>query len=324
MRDVERWRSNLQVEIDGVAIYRSLARAERDRTVAAAYRRLALAESRHARFWARKLRDASAWRGLPRPSWRAALLIAFASRFGGDVVARSVAAREAAERERYEHQDDPETARLTDEERAHASVLAGITREKLSGTGMARLGNALRAAVLGMNDGLVANLSLVMGVAGAGGTPHEIVVAGLAGLLAGSLSMALGEYLSVQTSRELFERQLLLEREADTSFEPSRRASSDDEIGDLGGSAWIASATSFGMFAAGAAVSLIPFAVTSGYAAQLAAVALTGAVLFANGAVVTLVTGRQWVGAGLRQVAIGYAAAAITYGLGRLFNVAFG
>ncbi len=359
MRDIPRWRRHLQVEVDGAAIYRAMARAEREQTVAALYERLAVAESRHARIWAKKLRGAGAWRGFPRPSLTATVLITVAKRLGPDILGRSLAARETAERAAYEDQDDAISALLTDEERFHARLLGRITRAKLSGPGMARLGNALRAAVLGMNDGLVSNLSLVMGVAGAGGDTHAIVVAGLAGLLAGSLSMALGEYLSVQTSRELYERQLILERDnveeapreeideialiymsKGMDAEKARsvaaqlvggsigahaeRTHEDEDVADLGGSAWIAALTSFAMFACGAAVSLLPFAFLTGAAAQLAAIVLTGGALFANGSAITTITGRPALRAGLRQTAIGFAAATITYGLGRLLNVALG
>ncbi|MDE3113451.1 MAG: VIT1/CCC1 transporter family protein [Chloroflexota bacterium] len=355
VREAARWSRHLQAEVDSSLIYASMARSEREATIAAVYARLAAMEAHHARIWGRRLRRAGMQRPTPRPSRTASLLIAVAERLGPDIVGRSLVARERAERARYERQDDPISAALTAEERIHEWVLDRIAAARLSGTGMARLGNALRAAVLGMNDGLVANLSLLMGVAGAGADPHALVVAGVAGLLAGSLSMALGEYLSVQTSRELFQHRISLEKKsdveptgvefvslilADRGMETERaralaaefvdgtvggtrgRATKSDDLGDLGGSAWIASATSFAMFAAGAAVPLLAFALLTGVTAEIFAVAMTGAVLFANGSAVTLITGLSPLRAGMRQVAIGYAAAAITYGVGRLFNVA--
>lgn len=358
MANTRRWSRYLQLEVDGAAIYGSLARSEPEPTIAALYARLATAEWRHARVWARKLRHAGAWRGMPRPSRRAALLIWVGGRLGPDIVGRWLAAREAAERASYEAEGGA-ALELGREERLHAWLLSRVARARLSGTGMARLGNAIRAAVLGMNDGLVANLSLLMGVAGAGGDTHAIVVAGLAGLLAGSLSMGLGEYLSVQTSRELYERHLVIERAhvetppgeaagivalilesrgvaagdarrraeafvAGSAGTPAARAKADTEVADLGGSAWIAALTSFAMYGGAAAVPLIPFALTSGVAAQVGAVALTGLALFANGSIVTLVTARPPLYAGLRQVLIGFAAALVTYTLGRLFSVVFG
>jgi len=356
MADIGRWRRNLQVEVDGAAIYRAMSRAEREEAVSALYRRLASAEARHARVWAKKLREAGQLRGFPRPSWRAGLLIAVAARLGPDIVGRQLAARELWEGDSYDAQDDPASALLSEDERLHARLLRRVTRAKLSGPGMARLGNALRAAVLGVNDGLVSNLSLVMGVIGAGGDTKAVVVAGFAGMLAGSLSMGLGEWLSVQSSRELYERQFTIERdnldaapaveqeeialiymsqgmpaeEARTAAHQLVRGSlgakvernaDDADLGDLGGSAWTASVTSFAMFASGALVPLLPFAFLSGTPAAISSAALTATVLFVGGCAITTITGKPAIRTGLRSVAIGLAAAAILYGVGRILGV---
>jgi VIT1/CCC1 family predicted Fe2+/Mn2+ transporter len=220
----------------------------------------------------------------------------------------------------------------------------------------ARHGNALRAGVLGSTDGLVSNLSLVMGVAGSG-APHEaIVVAGLAGLVAGSLSMALGEYLSVQSARELFTNELRIEAgqlasspdhevaELRGIYErkgvPPRMAAelaghmvrSDpvlaldtmarEELGfdpkELGGSAWVAAGTSLALFALGAVIPLLPFVTTGGQLALFAAAGLSAVALFGLGAGITRLTGTGPVRSGLRQLAFGATAAAITYGIGAL------
>lgn len=359
MGDIRRWRRNLQVEVDGAAIYRAMSRAEHEEAVSGLYRRLASAEARHARVWAKKLREAGEWRGLPRPSWRAGLLIAVATRLGPDIVGRKLAARELWEGDSYDAQDDPASALLSEDERVHARLLGRVTRAKLSGPGMARLGNALRAAVLGINDGLVSNLSLVMGVVGAGGDTKAIVVAGLAGMLAGSLSMGLGEWLSVQSSRELYQRQFTIERDnveeapeeeeeeialiymsQGMPAEDARQAAhrlvrgslgaklerhtGGDDLGDLGGSAWVAAVTSFAMFASGAVVPLLPFAFLSGTPAAIASASLTATVLFAGGCAITTITGRPAIRTGLRSVAIGLVAAAILYGVGRLLGVTLG
>jgi vacuolar iron transporter family protein len=219
-------------------------------------------------------------------------------------------------------------------------------------------GNALRAAVLGANDGLVSNFSLVMGVAGASAGGEPVVVAGIAGLLAGSLSMALGEWLSVQSSRELFANQIAIQaaelvdspEEAEVElrlvyeskgFDPedARRLAHKILTGDpavaldtiareklgidpkeLGGSAWTAAITSFVLFGLGAVVPLIPFLIGSGVAAILLASILSGAALFLLGAAITVMTGRNpWL-AGLRQLGFGLAAAAITFGIGTLLG----
>ncbi len=221
-------------------------------------------------------------------------------------------------------------------------------------------GNALRAAVLGGNDGLVSNLSLVMGVAGAGADQPAIIIAGLAGLVAGALSMALGEWLSVKSARELHANQLAQqardlreqpEREARQLGEiylqrgiPSGLASrlannlvrhnpeaalqtmAREDLGidpvELGGSAWVAAATSFVLFALGAAVPLLPFIVTNGALAIAIAVVLSGFVLFGIGAAITRVTGRSVLFSGGRQLLFGIVAAAVTFGIGSLVGIA--
>jgi len=223
-------------------------------------------------------------------------------------------------------------------------------------------GNALRAAVLGANDGLVSNFCLIMGVAGAGGARGAILIAGIAGLLAGALSMALGEWLSVQSARELYAHQLRLEgaeleerpeeeeRELRAIYEsrgiPSNEAGTlarrivrgdrrtalatmaREELGidpeELGGSAWVASVTSFLLFALGAAVPLVPFLVAEGPGAVIAASILAGTTLAGVGAFITRLTGQPPVRAALRQLAFGAVAAAITFGIGRLVGTAIG
>ncbi len=218
----------------------------------------------------------------------------------------------------------------------------------------ARHGTALRAGVLGATDGLVSYLSLVMGVAGSGVAHTVVVIAGLAGLVAGALSMGLGEYLSVQSTRELFARELEIEAHelatnpaaevdelcsiyerkgipTEQAHELAERIVHGDpafaldtmareELGfdpnDLGGSAWVASGTSLALFALGALVPLLPFLIMSGSPAILVAAAVSGVALFALGAAITNLTGMNPMRAGLRQLAFGAVAAAITYGIG--------
>lgn len=214
-------------------------------------------------------------------------------------------------------------------------------------------GTALRAGVLGATDGLVSNLSLVMGVAGSGAGHTLVVIAGLAGLVAGALSMGLGEYLSVQSSRELFARELeieALELKTNPAAEvdelcaiyerkgiPTEQAHelaerivhgdpefaldtmAREELGfdpaQLGGSAWVAAGTSLVLFALGALVPLLPFLVIAGTPVIVAAV-VSGVALVALGAAITNLTGMNPIRAGLRQLAFGAVAAAITYGIG--------
>ena len=255
-------------------------------------------------------------------------------------------------------------------ERSHARLLGSIASATgVEGGILARFegrhrtagGNALRAAVLGANDGLVSNLSLVMGVAGAALDSHAILVTGLAGLLAGAGSMALGEWLSVQSARELYEHQLQIEEaelrdtpeeeEAELALvyqakglsepqarELAHRLVSDpqvaldtlarEELGidpaELGGSAWEAAFTSFVLFAIGAVIPVAPFLLATGSTAVLASLAASTIGLFGIGAAITLLTGRSTWASGFRQVLFGLVAAALTYGVGRAIGVAVG
>lgn len=363
--DIARWRANLQGEVDGTAVYQAMAASERDAGLATVYGRLAEAEQRHAAVWEKQLRDAGAWRVAPTPSWRARLLAFAARRAGASFVASTMAGREAKDRAAYD--DQPEApAALPQDERSHARVLMAATGSGMAGPAIAKLegrhratgGNALRAAVLGVDDGLVSNFGLVMGVAGAGADAHGLVVAGLAGLLAGALSMALGEWLSVQSARELFARQIAIEREeltlapeeeedelrliyqakglseenaravasrvmqSDTALETLAREELGIDPGELGGSAYVAAGTSFAMFAVGAIIPLLPLVFLAGTAAIVVSAALSAVALFGIGALITVMTGQPALRAGLRQLGIGVAAAAVTYGVGRLVGVA--
>ena len=222
-------------------------------------------------------------------------------------------------------------------------------------------GNALRAAVLGANDGLVSNLSLIMGVAGAGLESRVILITGLAGLLAGACSMAMGEWISVQSSRELYQRELAVERDEiarfpaeeleelrqiyeDRGFSPAvaqqiavhvmadeERAlevMAREELGidpqGLGGSAWTAARSSFALFVAGAALPVVWFAFLPTATAIPLSVVASALGLFAIGVAITRVTARPAWRSGMRQLAIGIAAAMVTYGTGVLLGVSVG
>jgi len=222
-------------------------------------------------------------------------------------------------------------------------------------------GNALRAAVLGANDGLVSNLSLVMGVAGAGLESRVILITGLAGLIAGACSMAMGEWVSVQSSRELYQRELAVERaeiarypdeehqelveiyegrglstavaeqmathvmaDAERALEVMAREELGIDPEQLGGSAWTAATSSFALFVGGAAVPVAWFAFFPTETAVPLSLAASAVGLFAIGAAITRVTSRSPWRSGLRQLLIGLAAAAVTYGTGVLLGVSVG
>jgi len=365
--DIERYRDNLQGEIDGVALYRALARMESDPKIKGVYERLADTEARHADLWRDKLRAAGVTPS-ETPGWRTRTLISLAQRFGPGFIIPTVTAREQADSDKYRGQADAVAAGLDADEAGHSRLFSAIsdaTGGGMAGSSIAQYegrhksggGNALRAAVLGANDGLLSNASLVMGVAGAELAGRSILVTGLAGLLAGALSMALGEWLSVQSARELYQHQIATE-EAELASNPEeeaeelaliyeakglpteqarelgRRLVSDkataidtlarEELGvnpeELGGSAWEAAITSFVLFATGAIIPVLPFVFGAGTTALLVSVGASLAALFAIGAAITLITGRSVWFSGFRQVAFGVAAFAITYGVGKLFG----
>jgi vacuolar iron transporter family protein len=218
-------------------------------------------------------------------------------------------------------------------------------------------GSALRAAIFGVNDGLVSNLSLIMGIAGAVPANRIILLAGVAGLLAGAFSMGAGEYISMRSQRELFERLLHIEahelatepdeerRELQAIYERrgfppdlARRVTDvvmqDPEVAlethareELGldpqdlGSPWGAAMSSFLTFGLGATVPLLPFVFGSGVAARLVAVGASLSALFLVGAALSRFTGRRAGWSGLRMLLVGGFAAAITFGVGRLLHV---
>jgi VIT1/CCC1 family predicted Fe2+/Mn2+ transporter len=279
---------------------------------------------------------------------------------------------EATERHIYDADPETQGTRMAADEGLHARLLQAIantSREGMDGRMLARLegrhraidGNALRAAVLSANDGLVSNLSLVMGVAGANLPSHAILITGLAGLLAGACSMAMGEWVSVQSSRELSQRQIALEAEeikmapeeerqelvliyeakgvpreeatkmaAEVMLNPGKALDtlSREELGidpgQLGGSPWEAAGAAFLLFPLGAIVPVLPFALLTGMQAIGVSLLLSAMALFLIGAAITVVTGRSLLYSGGRQLVLGLAAAGLTYGIGRLIGATLG
>src|SRR5215469_18352931 len=221
-RDISRFRENWQDEVDSAAEYTALAAVEPDPKIAEVYSNLARMEEVHIAFWEEQLRKAGAAVGQRKPSWRSRVLSWTARRLGPETVISTIATKEAVNRNVYAGQAETRGTRMNAQERWHALVLGKLVETQprgVSGSFLGRLegrhravgGNALRAAVLGANDGLCSNLSLVMGVAGASVSPNGILMTGIAGLLAGACSMALGEWVSVTSSRELAEREIRIE-----------------------------------------------------------------------------------------------------------------
>jgi len=359
--DVERYRQNYIVEMDGIALYRAMADAEDDEQRAAIFEKLAQNEERHAQRWARLIQSGGGAVPAHKPSARVRLLGWMARRFGTGRVVPIISSMEARDEAGYMQQ--PEAAGLPAEERAHSRTLMamqGKADESIAGAERWHLtvtGGGLRAAVFGINDGLLSNFSLVMGFAGAEAKPEYIILAGVAGLLAGSFSMAAGEYVSVRAQREVFEQQIAIEKEelemspkeeeeelsliyqakGIPEFEAAglaRRIIQNPKTAidtlareELGldpaalGSPWTAAASSFFAFVLGAFVPVVPYLLTAGLRAWVASAALSFCALFTVGAVLSIFTARGPLLSGARMLGIGILVSTITYLVGWALGV---
>jgi vacuolar iron transporter family protein len=296
---------NWRAERDSALLYAALARLGRNPQQRRVYEDLASDERRHAAFWEQRLRGAG--KALPpyRPSARTTILIHLARRFGIGFVVPSVIAREMKDQDHYATQEDARAAGLAHEEHGHAALLRSASD--------AALPSNLRAAVLGANDGLSSNFCLMMGVAGAGASTATILMTGIAGLVAGACSMALGEWLSVTNARELALSQL--DREVGAQ-QPDKGHLKVLSAGDAGSAALV----SFLLFALGALVPLLPFGLFPVAFRISGSVALSVGALFALGLATSLFNARSALFSGVRQVAFGAAAAAVTYMAGYVFR----
>ena len=369
-KDIQRYLENWKDERNTATIYLALAEQEQDERLAEVYKRMAESELRHAKRWEEQMQQAGATVPQFQPALRTRILLRLAKSFGPNVVLPNMQAIERGGARDYLTQS--EAKGMSAEENSHARLLNQMTRTtqggleggmlaQMEGRHRATGGNALRAAVLGANDGLVSNLSLVMGVAGAALENRTILITGLAGMLAGAISMALGEWLSVQSSRELFAHQIAIEAEEieqapeeeteelaliyEARGLPKEQARSlaeqiianhenavetlaREELGmdpkELGGSAWEAAITSFVLFAIGAIIPVIGFAVLNGMTAIYVSILSSIVGLFVLGAVTSLFTGRSPIFSGGRMVLFGLLAAALTFGIGRLVGVGLG
>lgn len=222
--DIERYQANWRAEEEGALLYQELAKAEPDPHLAELYRRMSETEQRHGAVWAERLRQAGQPLPTYNPGWQMRALIWLAKRFGVSSILPMISRMERSASRDYDAQPEARAAGMPAEERSHARLfqaiqtstpggIAGPILAQFEGRHRSTGGNALRAAVLGASDGLTTNLSLVMGVAGANLPGHTILFTGLAGMLAGALSMSIGEWLSVQSARELYTHQIAVERQ---------------------------------------------------------------------------------------------------------------
>lgn len=363
--DVKRYRKFQQGEVDGIHYYMTLADLEEDQQLATVYRDMAKMEQRHLAVWEAELERAGVVAPRPTPTRKARALMWMARRFGTDTVLPILKANEVGADNVYATEPIALAAQLPGDERTHARVVAALGGPNggLSGSAIGRIesrhrslggGNALRAAVLGGNDGLTSNLALVFGVAGANPGNDTVILAGVAGLLAGAFSMALGEWISVMSAREAAEAQIAAEREEIELMPDAERDElaliyrakgvpeqqarelaehvmadresalsvlAKEELGivpeDLG-SPWTAAIASFILFAIGAVLPVLPFFFASGLVGILWSAVLAGIGLFLVGSTITLLTGRNPWYAGFRQLVLGLVVAGITYGIGAL------
>ena len=358
---------NIQTEVDASFLYGVLAEHEEDPNVAEIFRQMSDIEKSHAlAFLAKNNLPAEPF---PVPSGRAKMLEFIGKVMGYDYILGILMDTEKSLSNSIVNARNklkPDSSSISDT--AHVAILKNIlnNQTKVSGNQLARFekrhrsvgGNALRAAVLGGNDGLVSNFSLVMGIAGATSGNDEVLLAGMAGLLAGALSMALGEWISVKSSQELYENQMALEmeelevnpaggekeialiymskgipeiqaRQMATEIMKDKSKAHEilvkEELGinseELKGSAMEAAITSFLLFGVGAIIPVFPFFFLSGSNAVILSAAVSAVGLFIIGSAITLFTGKSIWYSGMRQVIFGLGAAAITYAIGSLIGV---
>ena len=362
---VKRWRELLANERDAAVLYSRLAELEtgEKREI---FEELARVEREHAAHWEARLRDAGAAIPAPgKPSMRTRMLTSAASHLSLSTVLPMIERAERADAGVYDA--DPDAAPgMASDEHGHARTIAKLIeggrpspRSQIARRERWHRGDrsgALRAGVFGVSDGLVSNTALVMGVAGAGAAHTVILLTGVAGLLAGSFSMAAGEFVSMASQREMYEREISLEAtELEEKPEEERdelvllyRAKglgrrdaerlADRIMGDrkvaldtlareeLGldpaglGSPVSAAISSLLTFAAGALVVIVPYLVGGGTAAFVAAIVLAAAALLGVGAGIGVLNGRSAVRSGLRQLLVGGVAALVTFGVGHLIG----
>lgn len=357
---------NIQTEVDASYLYGILAEKEEDENVKEIFMQMSEIEKSHATAFLQKIGLTD--KEMPKPSRRAKMLKSIGGILGYDYILGVLMDTEKSLSTSIGKARVNTKTNSSISDTAHVKILENILQNnpKIGGNALSRFekrhrsvgGNALRAAVLGGNDGLISNFSLIMGVAGASSGQKEVLLAGLAGLLAGALSMALGEWISVKSSQELYENQMSLEMdELEVNPEgeqkeialiyrakgiPQEQAEKmaeeimkdknaahqflvKEELGinaeELKGSAMEAAVSSFVLFAIGAILPLFPFFFLSGTTAIVASAISSSVGLFLIGSAITLFTGKSIWFSGFRQVIFGLLAAAITFGIGKLIGV---
>lgn len=362
-KDKNKLKELLQTEVDAGYLYETIAKMEQDSQVKSYYRTMQKIEENHAHKLLAQAQEHGHVMTLPLPSTRAKIIVRLSKIFGPGLILGILLDTEKSISQATVYNKKAAGKPITGDETRHVDILKTLTG--LNGQQLNKLenrhrnigGNALRAGVLGANDGLVSNLSLVMGVAGATAGGQEVLIAGTAGLMAGAISMALGEWISVKSSQELYERQIEIEQEElannpeeekqelillyRTKGLPEEQANAlaervfqqpdlvqnvlvKEELNinpeELQSSAHVAALTSFGLFIVGAIIPLTPFFFLEGNSGIIISLIASTFGLFIIGALITLMTGKNFWKSGLRQVVFGLLAAAVTYGIGKLIG----
>ena len=362
----KRYKTFFKNEMDAMALYKALAEVEKDKLRAEAFLRLARAEQRHAARWAKMLNYQETALEPTGHGLRIWALKNAARLLGTKRVVPILLIGESQDIKAYSK--EPDTREIVKDEREHSQTLRMLGGKQKDDVDAIRdeskiwgsSSGSLRAAVLGVNDGLVSNLSLVMGVAGGSDQHSFVLLAGVAGLLAGSFSMAAGEYASMSSQKDILERQLQMEREeleqfpeeeetelayiyrakgftSDEAKVIAKRVLSNPNVAidtmareELGmdqralGSPVGAALSSFISFAIGALVPLLPYLFVSESSSFIVSIFLSGVALLAVGGVIAWTAAKSFMYGALRMLILGGAAAAVTYGIGKLIGVSIG
>lgn len=358
---VDRYTRHVETELEAAALYRGLADLSRGRR-REVFTELASIEDRHAEFWSDRIREHGGVAPDPTgfvPGERTRSLLDTARRFSLDVVLPVI---EADERQGFDtYADDPEAPEsMLAEEADHARILSELLADDRESWHRSNKSGSLRAAIFGVNDGLVSNTALVMGFAGAAADRGTVLLAGVSGLLAGAFSMGAGEFISMANQKEAFEREIALEAEEirlhpedelreleliyqakglseDDASRIAAQVMADPEVAldtmareELGldpdelGSPWGAAWSSFVAFSVGAVLVVLPYLFGGGTAALVAAIAITLTALIVVGGGMARLNGRSMGPAITRQVVVGVLAAGATYGIGALLGLNLG
>ncbi|MBI2170927.1 MAG: VIT1/CCC1 transporter family protein [Chloroflexi bacterium] len=359
-----KYRRYLEAEREAVALYSAMLAAEQDAERRKVFQGLVESEQRHVAHWAAKLGIPHPQSPTPRKTARVRLLSLLAKALGARRVLPLVLRIEGEDTRMYG--GDPEALQVMIEGEEHSQKLRDLREghpssgQEIAGKGWetAAAAGAFRAGVLGVNDGLVSNFGLVWGVAGGTSNPEIILLAGVAGLLAGAFSMAAGEYVSMRADRDLTESRIEKERREMEEFpqeeqeelsliyrmkgltkeeadllaarvmqnkEVALETMVREELGldpDQLGSPWGAAISSFLSFSLGAVVPVVPYLFGVNSMAFLASGALTGLALLLVGGVLASISNKNALWGSLRMLLVGALAGALTNGIGRLVGVA--